>query len=257
MTEFPVKRVDASLGRKLFDFVEDERDNFQNSAYDLIEEMHFFDQLASFFDLWINREADLLPEESLFYSLCSFARTQLFQGCATYMRGHYSSGMVSARLAVEAAMYAEAVASGHITEDAYLHDDRLRSGLPRKLRNLHKNAELSNNRLLVLLDTISMLSANGAHAEVTTWGRRLKGNSDEGFMITFFENAKSQDRLAYDFLGILWFASMSLSSFFHIASEKFDIDTSKRLELLTSWKEAMESNKLKFNLERRSVEDKG
>jgi hypothetical protein len=244
--EYPVKRVSAKIGLKLFGFVLDEQDNFQNSAYDLIEEMHFFDQLADLFDLWLNRDADLLPGESIFYSLCSFARTQLFQGCAIYMRGHYSSGMVSARLAVEAAFYAEAVASGYLKEEEYLHDAKARNGLARKLRNFERGNTLPHERFKLLLDTVSLLSAHGAHAEVTTWGRRVMGSDEDGFIISFFENATSTEHLAYEFLGILWFASMSLNSFFRIASEKFGIDTLNWLGALESWKEAMEANKLKF-----------
>lgn len=248
MTDSPPKRVPAALGRRLFNFVEDENVNFQNAAYDLIEEMHFFDKIADSMDKWINRDAPILPGESVFYSLCSFARTQLFQGCSSYMRGHLSAGMVASRLCLEAALYGEAIAANLMTEEQYLSDDRKRAGLPRQLRNLQSKGLLPNSRIPVLLDSISTLSAHGAHAEVRTWGNRLVGTDEEGWFLSFFQKAKSPDHFTYNFLGIIWFAGLAFVTFLEIANDRFGIDTAPELDGMRRWQDAMEENKTKLGI---------
>ena len=247
MAEPPTKRVHAKLGSKLFEFAADEETNFQNAAYELIEEMHFFDTIATLMSNWLNRNGHLLPEESIFYSLCSFMRTQMFQGCSTFMRGHLSTGMVTARLCVESALYADAIAGGYITEEDYLTDDAKRENLTRHLRNFQRDGRLPK-RMEIELECISMLSAHGAHAEVQVWGNRLIGGPGEGWYLSYFQKPKSPERFAYDFLGIMWFAGLSFMSFLLIGQEKFGIDCREYLDALRAWQDEMEQNKLKFRV---------
>lgn len=248
MTEWPKKFVDRSVGKRLFDFMLDEQDNYQNAKYDLIEEIPHLDRLVEIYDSWLNRSSDLESGEKIYFCLCSFARAQLFGGIAQYLRGHLTSGFMSARLAMEAAVYGEAIASDFLTQEEYFTDVRKRNGIPRHFRNLQRNNELPNARIVPLLDNIGTLSSHAAHAEPKVWLNRVDESKPEYFSFSMFETVESPNHFKYFFHAILWFQSLSLQSFLAIGHERFGLETAGFSAAVDAWQSSMEENKKQFDI---------
>jgi hypothetical protein len=247
MNEYPTKFVSPLLGKRLLDFIHDEENNLKNSLYDLAEELHFFDELAEIYNAWLNQEHALLAGESKYYAFCSLARSNIYQACSSYCRQHFSTAMVGARIALDAALFAEMMAKGYLSEDDYLTSQKKRSGLSNTAKMKLKKGKKLGERVPQLLKAMSMLSEHGAHPSPPTWANRII-TEDKGIFLSFFQEAIDSDHLKYQFLSILWFGGMALESFLHIGREVFQQDTDRWLLLLRDWKGRMEANKTKFGI---------
>ncbi|MEH2510176.1 hypothetical protein V1291_001530 [Nitrobacteraceae bacterium AZCC 1564] len=246
MEEYPTKYISPRLGRRLFDFVQDEEINLKNSLYDLAEELHFFDDLAEIYNGWLNQEQHLLEGESKYYALCSLARSNIYQACSSYCRLHFSSAMVAARMALDAAFYAEMMARGYLSEDQYLNSQSKRTSLGRTAWAELKKGNDLGGRVRPILTAMNTLSEHGAHPSPRTWANRIMG--EKSVALSFFQNAKDSNHLKYHFLGILWYGGMALESFLLIGREVFRQDIDHRLSMLEEWKDRMETNKQKFGI---------
>jgi hypothetical protein len=248
MNEWPKKYANKAIGKRLFDYMADEHDNGENSKYDLIEEMPHLDRLIEIFDAWLNREGNLLPNETIYYCLCSYAKAQLFAGCAQYMRGHLTTGFMTSRLALDAALYAEAIAAGDLSMEDYFTNAPKRNGIIRHYWNLQRRGGLPNNRVEPLMRNIGVLSSHAAHAEPKVWFNRLDLSRTEHFSFSIFEKTESDKHFKYFFHSILWFSSMALQSFLFIARERFSLDTEDLLADVEAWQGSMEANKKNFDI---------
>lgn len=246
MNEYPTKFISPLLGKRLFDFIHDEEINLKNSLYELAEELHFFDELTEIYNAWLNQEHDLLSGHTKYYALCSLARSHIYQACSSYCRQHFSTAMVGARVALDAAFFAEMMSKGYLSEDEYLHDQKKRSRLGRTAWDELKKGKL-DERVRRVLQAMNSLSDHGAHPSPPTWANRIV-MEDKGIFLSFFQEAVDSDHLKYQFLSILWFGGMALSSFLHIDREVFQQDTARWLLLLEEWKERMEANRTKLRI---------
>jgi hypothetical protein len=247
MNEYPTKHISPRLGKRLFDFIHDEEDNLKNSLYDLAEEIHFFDDLAEIYNEWLNQEHALLAGESKYYAFCSLARSNIYQACSSYCRQHFSTAMVGARIALDAALFAEMMAKGYLSEDEYFNDQKKRSRLNRTAWDELKKGNKLDERVRRLLQAMNLLSDHGAHPSPPTWANRII-MEDKGIFLSFFQEAIDSDNLKYHFLSILWHGGMALESFFHIGREVFQQDTDRWLLILSEWKGRMEANKARFGI---------
>jgi hypothetical protein len=248
MNEYPTKYVSPFLGKRLLDFIHDEENNLKNSLYDLAEELHFFDELAEIYNAWLNQEHALLAGESKYYALCSLARSNIYQACSGYCRQHFSTAMVGARIALDAAFFAEMMAKGYLSEDEYLNDQKKRGRLSSTAWDELKKGNKLDERVRGLLQAMNSLSDHGAHPSPPTWANRIV-TEDKGIFLSFFQEAIDNDHLKYQFLSILWFGGMALASFLHIGREVFQQDTDRWLLALSEWKERMEANKTKLGIQ--------
>ncbi|MCR6727599.1 hypothetical protein [Agrobacterium fabrum] len=248
MTEWPKKYADRAVGKQLFDYLADEQDTAHNAKYDLLEQMPYVDRLMEIFNAWLNREGALLQNEKVYYCLCSYAKAQLFAGCAHYMRGHLTTGFMTSRLALDAALYAEAIAAGDLSLEDYFTNERKRNGISRHYWNLQRQGSLPNNRIEPLMRKINVLSSHAAHAEPKVWFNRLDETHKEHFSFSLFEKVESDKHYKYFFHSILWFSSMALQSFLCIAQERFSLDTGGLLAEVEAWQDSMEVNKENFDI---------
>ena len=143
--------------------------------------------------------------------------------------------MVGARIALDAAFFAEMMAKGYLSEDEYLNDQKKRSRLGRTAWDELKKGNKLDERVRLLLQSMNALSEHGAHPSPPTWANRIV-TRDEGTFLSFFQEAIDSDHLKYHFLSILWHGGMALESFFHIGREVFQQDTDCWLSLLREWK---------------------
>jgi hypothetical protein len=221
MNEYPTKFVSPLLGKRLLDFIHDEENNLKNSLYDLAEELHFFDELAEIYNAWLNQEHALLAGESKYYALCSLARSNIYQACSSYCRQHFSTAMVGARIALDAAFFAEMMAKGYLSEDDYLAGQKKRSGLSNTAKMELKKGKKLGERVPQLLKAMSMLSEHGAHPSPPTWANRII-TEDKGIFLSFFQKLSTAIISSISFFPFFGSAAWLWSHFYSSAVRSFN-----------------------------------
>lgn len=119
-----LKAGEEVIGSDILKLQMDEAANLRLSIQGASLEARLFDELAQFFKNFVNHDHKPVEGRTKYFALSALSRNYVVKSCANLMKQHTSDAFAAARIALEAAFYAYALALNVITENQYLDDPR-------------------------------------------------------------------------------------------------------------------------------------
>ena len=223
-------------------FLADEQSNLNGSLAEMRADLAFHDELDALFSSFLYRRDPLRFGETKYFAFGEVVRGQILRALANVTRPHLSEAFAASRVALEAAFYAKMISMGQISEDEYFEDPKKKAQLARNVRNLRREGKVDET-VGVILDTKSLHSENGSHADASIFRHRVEQFPGGSLKVSFFQSPPSSE-VRYHFLGMLWVEGLCLKALVEIARDEFRDDVASWISRLDGFKERLQSYRL-------------